>query len=120
MTALILIVEDDKHTLTLFQTLLGRSGYRTATATTVHEALQRIRLERPAIILLDLGLPGASGLDLLQTIRVDPQQTTIKFIVISAYSDLMKKAQQVGADAYLYKPINPTHLMDLLHDMLAG
>lgn len=119
MTPLILIVEDDKHTLSLFQTLLGRSGFRTHSATTVQEAHQQILQERPAIILLDLGLPGASGLDLLQLVQNDTHLSPIKVIVISAYNNLIKRAQQVGADAYLYKPINATYLLNLLHEMLA-
>jgi two-component system KDP operon response regulator KdpE len=116
---LILIVEDDKHTRALFQTLLARTNFRTAGASTVEEALAHIRQEQPAAILLDLGLPGTSGLELLKTIRQDKQWQRIKVIIVSAYRELMQQARQIGADAYLLKPINTGQFLQTLEDVLS-
>ena len=115
-----MIVEDDSHTVTLFQRILTRGRYQTLTAATVREAQALLRSERPAAILLDLGLPGASGLELLQTLRQDPQLQPIKVIIVSAYSELMHQARQIGADAYLLKPINAGELLQTLENALSG
>lgn len=120
MTQEILIVEDDPNTSFLFNTILKRAGYHTKSAVNSDEAIQHIQSSNPDVILLDLGLPGMNGIELLKMIRKTPHLTHTKVVIISAYTDLIQKARESSADALITKPVGAKQLLDVVANILAS
>lgn len=108
--ALVLIVEDDAYILRLCAMILTGEHYRVLEAKTGREALELFHENSPDILLLDLGLPDADGMDLIPLFR---QQSRAPILVISARSEESEKirALDLGADDYLSKPFHTGELM---------
>ena len=118
MSALVLIVDDDSNTVLLFRTILKRIGVECISAHDGQDAITLMEHEPPDLVLLDLGLPGINGLDLITYIRQHPQLQNTKIIVVSAYVDLMHEARNLQADAYLSKPIITSHFIKTIETVL--
>lgn len=108
--AKILIVEDDPHIRRLVRSALQRAGHEAIEAATAREGLSLVDIEKPDVVLLDLGLPDRDGIELIQPIRARSQAT---ILVISAREDTMEKvaALDLGADDYLTKPFDTEELL---------
>ena len=106
----ILVVDDDPHTLRHVRDALADAGYAPM-VTAEHRELGRIvRAEQPALVLLDLVLPGADGIDLMQSV---PELARQPVIFISAYGrdETVARALEAGAADYIVKPFSPTELV---------
>ncbi len=110
MTSKVLIVEDDPHIRRLLRAALARAGHTVAEAATAREGLSLAGIERPDVVLLDLGLPDRDGLELIQLIRA---RTDATLIVVSAREETGEKvaALDLGADDYLTKPFDTEELL---------
>jgi two-component system KDP operon response regulator KdpE len=106
----VLIVDDEPHIRRLMQAALVRAHYATIEAESAREALYRLRVERPDIVLLDLGLPDRDGLELVPLIK---QQADTTLIIVSAREATQEKvaALDLGADDYLTKPFDTDELL---------
>jgi len=120
LAALVLIVEDDAPIRTLFQRIVERIPCRSITAANGEDALRILETERPALVLLDLGLPGEiSGESVLDFVRSTPRLEATRVVVISAYPNLAREMNTPTlADAIVTKPIRPTDLMQIITDLL--
>ena len=100
---LVLVVDDEPHIVALVAYHLTKSGYRVSTATAGAEALVQARRDKPALIVLDLMLPGISGLDVLQDLRSDANTAEIAVLLLTARRDEHDRIQglSLGADDYL-------------------
>ncbi|RYE52250.1 MAG: response regulator transcription factor, partial [Rhizobiaceae bacterium] len=109
-TAKILIVEDDAHIRRLLRAALQRSDYGVVEAVNAREGLSLLDIEKPDVVLLDLGLPDRDGLELIQPMRARSNAT---LIVISAREDTAEKvtALDLGADDYVTKPFDTEELL---------
>jgi two-component system KDP operon response regulator KdpE len=107
--AKILIVEDDVHIRRLLRVAAERAGYRVGEAATAREGLSLLDIDKPDLVLLDLGLPDRDGLELVQLIKA--RGATV--IVVSAREDTAEKvaALDLGADDYLTKPFDTEELL---------
>ena len=106
--SLILIVEDNEKNLKLVRDLLKVKGYATAEAGTAEEGLRIARDRAPDLILMDIQLPGMSGIDAIKALRADPATVRIPVIAITA-SVMQQDRQQImsaGFDGFIEKPIN--------------
>jgi CheY-like chemotaxis protein len=83
----VLVVEDDPWTQTLLTELLADEGYQVMRAASGLQALQLARSRPPDVIVLDLNLPGKSGLDVLRELRANEHTATIPVIVVSGAVD---------------------------------
>lgn len=105
---LVLVIEDNKLNLKLFNDLLEFHGYRTVTTATGVGAVELVRQHKPDLILLDVQLPGISGLEISKTIKQDSALKHIPIIAVTAFA--MKgdeeKIRESGCDDYISKPIN--------------
>ena len=110
----ILIIDDEKPTLSMLSLFLGALGYEVLTAENEETALEIFRKERPAIVLTDIKMPGKDGLVALKQIKEIDADTQV--IVITGHGDrnLASKALDLGAASFLNKPLNTDKLMAAL------
>lgn len=104
----ILIVDDNPANLKLARVLLAGEGYRVRTAMNAEEALACVQEERPALILMDIQLPGMDGLALTRHLKTKVATRSIVIIVLTAYAMIgdEAKALDAGCDGYVPKPID--------------
>jgi len=109
----ILVVEDEPDIQELICYHLEREHFATVKASTGDEALHIIKTSNPSLVLLDLMLPGISGIEVLKTIRYVLQLATLPVIIVSARTDESDiiTGLELGADNYLPKPFNPKILV---------
>ena len=110
IAAKLLVIEDDPAIRRLLRVTLERAGHDVAEAATAREALSLLPIEKPQVVLLDLGLPDRDGLELVQLIKSQAQAT---LIVVSARESTSEKvaALDLGADDYLTKPFDTEELL---------
>ena len=109
----VLVVDDEPEIVALVAYHLAKSGYRVATASSGQDALDQTRRERPALIVLDLMLPGMSGFDVLEQLRADDQTKNVAVLMLTARRDEPDRIRglSLGADDYLTKPFSPPELV---------
>ncbi len=105
---LILIVEDNQRNLKLVRDLLQYQGYRTVEAATAEEGLVLARAHFPALILMDIQLPGMDGITALGRLRADPVTAGIPAVALTAFAmkDDRRRLLDAGFDGYIEKPIS--------------
>src|SRR5215213_5587664 len=110
MTETILLVDDEQHIIDLAKMYLEQEGWKTTSATDGVVALQRILDEKPALVVLDLMLPGLDGWEVCRRVRA---QSDVPIIMLTARSDDIDKivGLELGADDYMTKPFNPRELV---------
>jgi len=114
----ILVVDDNEANVALFEHLLTISGYDVKSAVDAESALLSIEQAKPMLVLTDIQLPGASGLEMAQRLRADPATADICIIAVSAYAMTSDEqwALDAGCDGYISKPID-TRTFSSLVDM---
>ena len=103
MSRYILAVDDEPEIIQLFEVTLRPLGFRIVSASDGDEALEKIRLERPALILLDLMMPRLSGFHVLSQLNSDPEMASIPIVVISAYAKEQDAKEMPGVIRVLAK-----------------
>lgn len=105
---LILIIEDNEKNLKLVRDVLQFNGYKTAEATTAEDGLVVARSQHPALILMDIQLPGMDGFAALRQLRADPimKSTPVIAVTASAMEKDRQRILEAGFDGYMTKPIN--------------
>ena len=109
----VLVVDDEPDIVALVAYHLAKSGYAVSTAASGTEGLAAARREKPSIIVLDLMLPGMSGLQMMEELRADRATSGIAVLMLTARreeSDRIK-GLTLGADDYLTKPFSPQELV---------
>ena len=121
MTERVLIVDDNAQNLKLARVILAAAGYEIRTAKDAEEALETLATFSPALILMDLQLPGMDGLELTRHLKGDPARRHIRIMALTAYA--MKgdeeKARAAGCDGYVAKPIDTDALPRLVAELIA-
>jgi serine phosphatase RsbU (regulator of sigma subunit) len=104
----ILVVDDYRPNVDVLARHLGGLGYEVATADSGPEALEVIAAGRPDVVLLDIAMPGMSGLDVLRRLRDDPATADLPIILVSGRdtTDDVVEGLKLGANDYVTKPIN--------------
>ena len=105
----ILVVDDDPHTLRYVRDTLAEAGFSPLVTGDHGELAAIIRAEKPALVLLDLMLPGTDGIELMETV---PELAGLPVIFISGYGrdETIARALAAGAEDYIVKPFSPTEL----------
>lgn len=114
MAKTILIVEDNQANMMFFQDLLEAKGYQTLQSANGDEVMELTRRHKPDLILMDIQLPGLSGLDVTKMLKADEDLKHIPVIAVTAFA--MKgdeeKIRQAGCDDFVSKPVSITVLLE--------
>ncbi len=105
--ASVLVVDDEPSVVEVLQTYLTRSGHTVRTALDGTAALQSVRQERPDAVLLDLRMPGMSGLEVLRCIRETDQELPVIMLSGMLDEETRRQVYELGAHACLLKPVDP-------------
>jgi signal transduction histidine kinase len=119
---LILVVDDEASIAEAISATLGYQGLHTVVAHDGDQALALVRRLYPDLILLDIAMPGRSGIEVCATIKTDPATASIPVILITARTQQADRLVGIaaGADEYLTKPFSPSELIALVDKVLAG
>src|SRR5262245_34963239 len=117
---LILIVEDNPKNLKLVRDTLQVKGYHTVETDTGEEGVQLARERRPALILMDIQLPGMNGSEALRELRADPATRTIPVIAVTAsvMAQDRQKIMAAGFDGFQGKPVSVRELLATMREIL--
>jgi len=99
----VLVVEDDTDLLGMVELVLQGAGYRVVTAAEGAEALQKVAAEMPAVILLDMKMPGMDGWEFARHFRARYDRQA-PIVVLTAAENARQRAEEIGAEGYLGKP----------------
>jgi DNA-binding NtrC family response regulator len=114
----ILIIDDERTILLTLEALLGRHGYQPETAATASHGLKVLKSNPPAVVLLDLQLPDADGLQMLDQIKREHPETQV--IILTAHDSLSNAIESIkrGAYHFISKPYAPEELLSLIEKAL--
>ncbi len=113
MDAHVLLIEDEPNIAEAIRFLLTRDGMRVTCLADGAGADAALRDERPDIVILDLMLPGRSGLDILQSIRADPATRGLPVMMLTAKGQARDReaAERAGADIFMAKPFSNAEMV---------
>ena len=114
MAAKILVVDDEPSIRELAQLILENEGYNVITAASGVETIQKATVEMPDLVLLDVVMPGVSGLDTCRMLKGEARTRSIPvimFTVLGREND-RKQAEEAGCDGYFVKPFSPDSLLE--------
>ena len=109
----IVIADDEEHLGYMIKFKLERSGYEVIWKLDGRQALESIREERPALVILDVMMPGLTGFEVLETLKADAELKHIPVVMLTARSqesDIVR-GLELGAADYMIKPFRPAELL---------
>jgi two-component system response regulator MtrA len=117
---LILVADDDEDILLLVTTRLRRDGFNVVSASNGEQALALARDQKPALAVLDIGMPGLDGLEVLAAIRADEALRGMLVLLLTAKAQEsdVRRGYDSGADAYVKKPFSPADLSTRVRGLL--
>lgn len=121
MTATVLVCDDEEVMRALVCAILADERYETVEARDGDESLEIARSVRPDLVVLDMMMPGRSGLEVLGELRADPELAETAVVMLTARTQAADRAAvaEAGADRYLPKPFSPAELLSLVEELLA-
>jgi DNA-binding response OmpR family regulator len=121
MPATVLLVEDDPVILRLLEVNFELEGFDVVLARDGQEGIDQARASKPDLVISDIMMPNVSGLELVQTLKADPDTAGIPIILLSAKAQSadLKAGLDAGADDYVTKPFEPLDLVDRVQALLA-
>lgn len=116
----LLLVDDDPDILTLLQAKLKKEPYDIFTASEGEAALNMVRTQKPDLVVLDVNLPGLSGLEICRFLRADKETRDIPIIMLSSRGEEIDRVLglEFGADDYVTKPFNTQELILRINNVL--
>ena len=118
----VLVADDDDDILLLVTTRLRRDGFEVMQASSGDRALALARERRPDVAVLDIGMPGLDGLQVLEQIRADEELREMRVVLLTAKAQEsdVRRGYETGADAYVKKPFSPADLSKKIRELLDG
>jgi two-component system, cell cycle response regulator DivK len=117
---LILLVEDNDNNRMLVRDVLQATGYRVVEAENAEDGLRMATEQRPALILMDIQLPGMNGIEALKRLRADPATRAIPVVAVTASAMTQDRSQimAAGFDGYQSKPISVKGFLQTIREIL--
>jgi DNA-binding response OmpR family regulator len=119
MSEVVLVADDDDDILLLVTTRLKRDGFEVVAARDGFEALALAQEHKPAVAVLDVGMPGLDGLEVLAAIRETQSlaHTRVLLLTAKAQESDVRRGYEAGADAYVKKPFSPAELAERVRSL---
>jgi two-component system, OmpR family, alkaline phosphatase synthesis response regulator PhoP len=121
MARRILIADDEENIVISLEFLMKREGFEVSIAQDGEQAVEKIRAEKPDLVLLDVMMPKKSGFEVCQEVRADPALRSVRILMLTAKGreTEVAKGLALGADSYVTKPFSTKELVELIRGMLA-
>ena len=118
----LLVADDEPNIIISLEYLMKREGYDVLVATDGNQALEAIQREQPALVLLDVMMPGKTGFEVCQAVRADPALDGVRILMLTAKGREtdVSKGLALGANAYMTKPFSTRELVQKVAEMLGG
>jgi two-component system cell cycle response regulator DivK len=118
----VLVVEDNDKNMKLFRDVLQATGYRAVEATTGADAVELAIAQAPALVLMDVQLPGMDGIETLARLRGDERTASIPVVALTAQSmhGDRERFLEAGFDGYLSKPVDIAELLRTVEESCAS
>lgn len=119
----ILVAEDDVDAMDILTTMFRHAGFRVAQAATGTDALAMARELHPALIVLDVAMPGMTGWEVARALRADGDEAArprILVLTAHAFAEDRQRARELGCDGYLAKPADVRRVVQVARRILAG
>lgn len=113
MAAHVLLIEDEPNICEAIRFILMRAGYSVAILTDGLAAEAEVRARRPALLILDVMLPGRSGLEVLAALRADPETESLPILLLTARGQSRDRAEaeRAGATGFMTKPFSNAEML---------
>jgi two-component system alkaline phosphatase synthesis response regulator PhoP/two-component system response regulator VicR len=122
MALKVLVCDDERHIVRLIQVNLERQGYTVVTAFDGKDGLEKVKAEKPDLMVLDVMMPYMDGFEVLKALRREPETEALPVIMLTAKAqdkDVFE-GYRYGADMYLTKPFNPMELVSFVNRIAQG
>jgi len=106
----VLVVDDEPDSVELLREFLATKGYEVLSASDGEEALRKVKADRPHLILLDVRMPGMSGLEVLREVRQIDQEVGVIMVTAVNEEETGRQALELGAFDYIVKPLDLAYL----------
>jgi DNA-binding response OmpR family regulator len=114
----VLLIEDEPNIAEAISFILSRDGLRVSHLADGSAALDRVRSDRPDLVILDHMLPGMSGLDILTALRADPETVALPVMMLTARGRDREMAERAGADRFMSKPFSNAEILAEVRAMM--
>ena len=116
----LLVADDEPNIVISLEYLMKREGYDVLVATDGNQALEAIQREQPALVLLDVMMPGKTGFEVCQAVRADPALDGVRILMLTAKGREtdVSKSLALGANAYMTKPFSTRELVQKVAELL--
>ena len=116
----LLVADDEPNIVISLEYLMKREGYDVLVATDGNQALEAIQREQPALVLLDVMMPGKTGFEVCQAVRADPALDGVRILMLTAKGREtdVSKGLALGANAYMTKPFSTRELVQNVAELL--
>ncbi|MBI5805972.1 response regulator [candidate division TA06 bacterium] len=120
MTKKIMVIDDEPYIARVIKFKLEQEGYTVFSANDGLTGLEKIRQEKPDLVLLDVMMPGLTGYEVCQKIKSDPQLSGIPVVILTAKGQEKDREEglSVGASDYITKPFSSNRLLELVRNMV--
>ena len=118
MKTRVLVADDERSTAEMLALILGFTGYEVTRAYDGAQALELAKTVKPDVLLLDVQMPKLLGVDVAKRLKSDPAYANKVVVLISSADEGDVQWREVGADAFLSKPIDIKQLPDVLGSLL--
>ncbi|HEU0013909.1 MAG TPA: response regulator [Longimicrobium sp.] len=120
MTATILLVEDNEDNRTIYSTILRHFGHEVAEAANGEDGIRLAQELNPAVILMDVAMPGIDGWEATRRLKADHRTAKIPVIALTAHAmaEDRQRAQDAGCESYLSKPVEPRKVVEEVQRLL--
>ncbi len=117
---LVMLVDDERGLLELFANLVARLEYEVISVNDGAVALDMLERVTPDLLILDLGLPGVSGDEVLRYVRNVPRLAQMKVMILTARPHLISEVEPLGIDGWHIKPIHTQDFLAMVQEMLSS
>lgn len=116
----VLLIEDEPNITEAIRFILNRDGWRVSTLADGAQAVAQVRNLRPDLVILDLMLPGASGLEILRALRADPATATLPVLMLTAKGQARDReaAERAGVSRFMAKPFANAEILAVARQLV--